>query len=80
MSAQVIRLHADDPTVNPRTGARPAFYPARRARNGHHADCPYPKTDPAYCGICRSMRIAADRDEPPARHLRSLPTEETDHG
>ena len=29
---------------------------ARRAINGHHADCPYPHTDVEYCPVCQGIR------------------------
>lgn len=34
-------------------------HPARRPRNGHHEDCPYPSTDPQWCTICASIRKGA---------------------
>lgn len=30
--------------------------PPRRSINGHHADCPYPRADAEFCGICASIR------------------------
>lgn len=30
--------------------------PARRPRNGHDADCPYPTTDVTHCTICQAIR------------------------
>jgi hypothetical protein len=40
--------------------------PERRGRNGHTADCPYPRRDPHACPICRGERIGRP-DDPPAQ-------------
>lgn len=35
---------------------RAGAYPVRRPLNGHHADCPYPATDPRHCVVCQGIR------------------------
>lgn len=32
------------------------YYPPRRARNGHHPDCPYPREPAEPCAICAAIR------------------------
>ncbi len=51
----------------PRRIGRTPSHPARRSRNGHHPDCPYPRTNAETCSICAGIRKAApDGDPQPA--------------
>jgi hypothetical protein len=59
--AKIHHLPTTRPRLDPESARRsPTTAPPRRPRSGHHPDCPYPGTDPAHCGICRSTRIARE--------------------
>lgn len=51
--------------------------PPRRPCNGHHADCPYPKTDAATCSVCASMRKGSSEVDRPAAQPPTTTTEES---